>query len=284
MKKVFSILISLSVFISVLAQTATKYQVDKLWKTDTVLTTVESLKYDADNNCIYAACIDGKPSAKDGNGYIAKLSIDGKIIDKKWIDNLDAPKGMGIYKDTLYVTNIDELVEIDMQTPQISKRIKIKGAEFLNDIDVDVNTGRVFISDMATSKIHVYQNNEVTLYSNNVLLKGCNRLYFKDHTLYAGTKNGVVSFNETNKKAFLFIEHNGGIDGLEAFEGNAFLVSNWAGEVAIISPGNAKIILFDTSKKGVNAADIDYIPEKNIILVPTFFANKAVAYKISKQY
>jgi hypothetical protein len=40
------------------------------------------------------------------------------------------------------------------------------------------------------------------------------------------------------------------------------------------------IKLLDTSEVEINTADIDYVPGKNMVLVPTFFTNRVDAYKL----
>src|SRR5690242_11795121 len=66
----------------------------KIWETDTVLTTCESVIYDATNNVLYVANINGDPSGKDGNGFISAVSLEGKVSNVKWATGMDAPKGM----------------------------------------------------------------------------------------------------------------------------------------------------------------------------------------------
>ena len=46
------------------------------------------------------------------------------------------------------------------------------------------------------------------------------------------------------------------------------------------SKGEPAIKILDTKAQKLNTADIGIIPKKNILLVPTFFGNKVVAYKI----
>jgi hypothetical protein len=40
--------------------------------------------------------------------------------------------------------------------------------------------------------------------------------------------------------------------------------------------------LLDTKEAKINAADLEYIPGKNLLLVPTFFVNTITAYSIKK--
>jgi hypothetical protein len=52
--------------------------------------------------------------------------------------------------------------------------------------------------------------------------------------------------------------------------------------VHYVSPEWKNTKLLDTSADKINAADIEYIPEKRLLLVPTFFKNTVVAYEVSK--
>jgi len=40
--------------------------------------------------------------------------------------------------------------------------------------------------------------------------------------------------------------------------------------------------LLDTSDTLTNAADIDFVPEKGLLLVPTFFGNRLAAYRVAR--
>jgi hypothetical protein len=49
-----------------------------------------------------------------------------------------------------------------------------------------------------------------------------------------------------------------------------------------ISPEWKKTLVLDTRTDSVSAADIEYIQEKNLLLVPGFFKNKVMAYEVTK--
>jgi hypothetical protein len=65
-------------------------------------TTPESMVYDAESDIYLVSNINGEPLGADDNGFIAKVSPEGKITEGKWIDGakdtvkLDAPKGMAL--------------------------------------------------------------------------------------------------------------------------------------------------------------------------------------------
>jgi hypothetical protein len=253
---------------------------EKVWETDTLLRVPESVKYDAKANRIFVANINGNPSDKDANGFISELAADGSIKNLHFVDGLDAPKGMGILGNSLFVTNIDEIVEISLSEAKILNRFKVQNARFLNDIDVDETTKRVFVSDMAKSTIHLLQNGVLSVFWQDTALKNVNGLYFYNDHLLAGCASGVYKIQESGK-ATLFIEHLGGIDGLEWVRNEQFLVSDWSGAVHLIEPGKESTLIFDTSADNINAADIDFNHQTKTLYVPTFFDHRVMSYKIN---
>ena len=70
-----------------------------------------------------------------------------------------------------------------------------------------------------------------------------------------------------------------GGDGLIILEKDVYLASRWHGEVWLIQGEDATLLL--DSKGDMQTADIAYIPEENLVLVPRFFSNKVLAYRLS---
>jgi len=256
-----------------------KVVLKKVWESPDLLTTSESVCYDSKNHLLYVSCINGNPTDKDGNGYISSLSLAGEIITLKWIEGLNAPKGMGIYNNKLYVTDIDQVIEIDINQATITKNISVEGARFLNDITIDTD-GAVYISDMSTSKIHRFNNGILETWYDKDQLHGTNGLFYKDKEILVGTKNGIFSIRIEDKRIWHLISDTGGIDGLEADGNGNYIISDWMGKIQLVSEEDDPITLLNTSNTGVNAADIEYIIEKNLLLVPTFSDNRVMAYEV----
>jgi hypothetical protein len=101
----------------------------------------ESVKYDSDLDVWYVSNVNGDPFAKDGNGYISRLRGDGSpdslefIVGGKNGVTLNAPKGMAIVGDTLWVADVDAVRGFDRKTGGPVATIELgKQAKFLNDI------------------------------------------------------------------------------------------------------------------------------------------------------
>ena len=252
-------------------------RLEKVWQTTCDLKTPESALYDSDKNVIYVANINGDPAEKDGNGFISILNADGSEKNLKWITGLNAPKGMAIFKGKLYVADINQLVEIDIEKGTILKKYDAPDAVFLNDVTACMN-GMIFVSDTRTAKIHVLNENKFTVWYEGAPLETPNGLMAEKGKLFVGDKN-IYEFDIKTKKSTLLIEDAGGVDGLEKNNDGDFVFSNWPGKIFIQKNGKT-IKLLDTTDKELNTADIDYDLKHDLVLVPTFFDNHIIAYKI----
>src|SRR6478609_4811963 len=84
--------------------------VQQVWSTDTILRTPESVFYDSKREILYVANINKiNKDSPDGDGFISKVKLDGKIEKLNWITGLNDPKGIAIVGGTLYVSDIKQL-------------------------------------------------------------------------------------------------------------------------------------------------------------------------------
>ena len=251
-------------------------KLEKVWET-TGLKTPESVLYYPEKDVIFVANINGDSSAKDGNGFISVLNTDGKIKTLEWVKDLNAPKGMAIFKGKLYVADVDQLVEIDIEKGTITARYEAPGAVFLNDVTACMN-GMIFVSDTRTAKIHVLNDGKFTVWMEGKPLETPNGLMAEKGKLLVGDKN-IYEVDIQTKKVTQLIEDAGGVDGLEKNNAGDFVFSNWPGRIFIHKNGKT-IKLLDTTENKLNTADIDYALKLDLVLVPTFFDNRILAYKI----
>jgi hypothetical protein len=119
-----------------------KTSINILRETPNDLNNPESVVYAPKQNVLFVSNIDGKPDQKDQNGFISKVSpSNGSIVELNWLTGLNAPKGMAIYNNNsssrLYVSDVTDLVEIDIGSGKIIKRFNAPGSAFLNDVALD---------------------------------------------------------------------------------------------------------------------------------------------------
>jgi Arylesterase len=269
--------IILAGFLLAVIQVKAQHSLTKIWATDTVLGVPESVLYDAADKLLYVSLIDGDNATKDGKGEVAKLGLDGRIIDAAWVTGLNAPKGMGRFKDMLYVADLDEVAIIDMKAAKILRRIPVAGAVFLNDVTVSAD-GLVYISDSRTGKVHLLKGDVVTDYLTG--LKGPNGLLAVDNELYVLASGELLQFGADKKKTVLATGMNPSTDGIEAIDANSFVVSSWAGVVYYVPKKGSYQQLIDLTADKINTADIGYDAVKKIVYIPTFFKNNVMAYQL----
>jgi outer membrane protein assembly factor BamB len=278
-KSQFTILLILSSLTMFAQDIIISDKLEKVWETSDVLKICESVCYDVERDILFVSCINGNPTSKDGSGYIAQVSPEGEIISGKWVSGLDAPKGIGIFNGKLYVTDIDNLIEIDINTAKIENRFPVEGAKFLNDVTIDPK-GNVYFSDMSTNLIHKLSNRNIELFLDNPEISNPNGILYENGDIVIGTKNGIFAVRISDGKMWHIIKNTGGIDGLKSDGNGSYIISDWKGKVQLVNTEKKPFILLNTSETGINAADIEYIQKTNLLLIPTFGANKVTAYKI----
>lgn len=277
MKKFALVLGILSVIFSVGLHA--QHQLIKKWESDTLLKVPESVLFDAANKLLYVANIDGQPGEKDGKGSIGKVGLDGKIVKVDWVSGLNAPKGMALYQNNLYVADLEEVAVIDIKTGTITKRIPVEGSKFLNDVTVD-KKGVVYVSDSRVRKLHRIENGVVTTLLDSMSLKGPNGVLSQGDNFYV-LDAGTMYKMENDKSLTKITEGmEGGTDGIENVQGNEFIVSCWGGVIYYVNGDGSKEKLLDTREQKINSADIGYDAKTRMVYVPTFWKNSIVAYEV----
>ena len=255
---------------------AQKHQLVKLWETDTIINIPESVLPDLNKNILYVSLIDGGGWDADGKGGVGKLSLSGKIIDTNFITGLNAPKGLGKFGNRLYAADISKVVVIDIKKGKVEKEISIPGASGLNDITVS-SKGAVYVSDSKTSKIWKIENDEPSIFLENI--QGANGLKAMGNDLiFAEGKD--LKRADANKKISLIATVTEGIDGIEPVANGDFLATSWVGYIYYVHANGNVETLLETHNQKINAADIGYNLEKKIVYVPTFLHKTVAAYQL----
>jgi len=260
-----------------------KLKLMKLWETKTDLKVPESVLYNPSENILYVSNINGKPTEKNGKGFISKVSLSGEILVLKWATGLNAPKGSGIYGGSLYVTDIDELVEIDLKTGKILSKYPAVGAGFLNDVTIDKD-GNVYVSDMSSQNSVLYKlvQKKMIVWLKGPEVSRPNGLYVEKNKLILGN-SGDGSLKEIDletQKISIIAKIGSGIDGVQSDGKGNYFISDWRGKTSYVTSSGQVTVLLDTTDQKINSADIEYIESKQLLLIPTFFDNRVVAYKV----
>jgi sugar lactone lactonase YvrE len=250
----------------------------------------ESVVFDPDAGVLYVSNIDGDPSAKDGNGFICRVGLDGKILDLDWVGGLNAPKGLGVRNGRLYAADIDALVEINTSDRTV-KRYPAPAAKFLNDVTID-DAGRVYVSDMMDDAIYRLSDGEFKLWVRDPKLASPNGLLAEGDRIVVGSWGVITEGFETKTPGHLVTvsiadktvtdlgsdQPFGNVDGVEPDGRGNYFVTDWMiGALYHVSPtGEVKRLL----KLNPGSADLTYLPAQQLLIVPMMNDGKLVAYHV----
>lgn len=260
------------------------FEITEAWRTDTLLLTPESVIFDNKRDIFYVSNLNNEPRLKDGNGFISRVDKNGKIVDLRWIEGLSSPKGLAISGDTLFAADIDEVVAMDINSGRIIKKISVQGAALLNDITTNPD-GILYISDTDANRIYVYDKGVISVWFDEQL-NGLNGLLWDNDRLLVASQgsNDFAAIDLKSKNRQLItdgINHGDGIawTGIPGY----YIVTDWEGEIFMINPDSTAVSLLRTKDQGINSADIEYLRDMNLLLVPTFYRNSLVAYNLAEK-
>jgi sugar lactone lactonase YvrE len=251
----------------------------------------ESVVQDPLTGALYVSSLNGAIMQKDGNGFISKLSPDGKMLHRDWVKGLNSPTGLSLHDRTLYVADVDELVEINAASGSIVKKYPAKGAVFLNDV-VAAPDGTVYASDTPTNTIWRLKDGVMEAWLADDKLQNPNGLLVQGDKLIVASFGKMPSEGQKQELAGLLsvnIEDKaispigkgtpiGNLDGLEPLAPGVWLVTDWAaGKLYKIDAKGKVEELLDLNQ---GSADLTYLADKKIILIPLMLDNSLAAYQL----
>jgi DNA-binding beta-propeller fold protein YncE len=285
MRILFALLLSLTI-VSAAYAGAPK----KLWALKG-LDAPESVVFDPASNALYVSNIGGKIWQKDGDGFIAKVSPGGKMIERQWVTGLSSPTGLALDGGKLYVADIDQLVEIDIASKSIAKRYPAPGAKWFNDVASD-GKGVVYVADSATNTIWRLKDGKLEAWLTDEALNSPNGLHVEGDTLIvapfgAMAETGkeaklanllIVSLNDKSIKQLGIGLAFGNLDGVEPVEPGVYLVTDWVSGPLYRVDAQGNVVRLLDLRQGT--ADLTFLPETKTILIPMMLDNALVAYKL----
>jgi hypothetical protein len=261
------------------------------WTVTEGIAAPESAYFDEASGFIFSSQIDGAPDARDGNGRIVKIGADGKLVSANWATGLNAPKGLRGCRGTLWTADIDEVVGFDIASGKQTSRLKIDGAQFLNDVACG-GDGTVYVSDMLASRIYSVANGKATVFADGESLEYPNGLLVAGNRLIVGgwgkpeadftTKVPGRLFAldlKSKQKTAITPQPFANIDGVESDGAGGFLVSDYlSGRVHhVLASGQSRVLL----QFAAGAADLGFVPATRTVVMPHMNDNRVAAYDVS---
>lgn len=231
----------------------------------------------APDGSYFISNVAGEGSAKDGNGFVSRLGPDGTVLSLRWAQGLDAPKGMTVMGDTLYVADIDQVVTFDVHTGTKQDTIAIEGAVFLNDMTVWQD--EVLVSDSRTARIHRLTAEGPELLGASDGWAGINGLLGDGERLLITTMT-EGKLIERRRDGFEEILARGMInaDGVGRVPGGGYLVSSWPGEIHYVSEDGQVTTLQDTQAEGILQNDLSVFGD--VVIVPNWMPGTVTAWRV----
>ncbi len=256
------------------------------WNTEQGDLYPESVVYDPQRDVLYYSNFDVKASKKDyPSGYISKMNTDGKILELKFIDNLNSPAGICLFKDNIYITERDGLSVYSLSKGKLkNKYIYPQKMKFANDIAAD-EKGNIYITNTDTSNgiddIYVLQKDKIEPWMASEQLSQLNGILYDNESLIVGNSgmNLLQKINiKTKEIQTIACLGSGIIDGIKKDINGNYLISLWEGNLyEIKDTGEMELLL--SSENKFNTADFEYIPNKNMLVIPTFLGKNIRCYK-----
>lgn len=267
------------------------FAAEPVWSTSG-LKMPESVEFDVHRDRFYVANINGGITEEDGNGSIGLLDGSGKLIDVDWVVGLHSPKGLALQGDKLYVADVKQLVVINVATGKLVARYEAKESLVLNGISIN-KAGKIFVSDWTGNRIYTLDDGELKIWLESAELNSPNGLWADNDYLYVASwgKNPKADFTTDTTGSIKKIslktkrietidqgDRWNNMDGIARYGKDKWLISDFIkGEILLINKGG-QVEKTIVSKKG--AADIFYVAEKNLLVVPLLMDNQVSAYKV----
>lgn len=268
--------------------------VQRITVADTGFRTPESVLYDEAADAYIVSNINGSPLDQDDNGFLSRLAPDGTVMALKWVDGaapdvtLNAPKGMAIKGDTLFVADIDALRLFHRVSGAALGSRMVPGATFLNDVAVGPD-GTVYVTDsgLKAAAQGFAPSGSDAIYRFDA--SGKPVAVARDTAL--GRPNGiladttgltVVTFGSgeifhldvtSGAKTALPKPPRGGLDGVVRAADGSLLVSSWDGRAIYRLAAGVWTVAVDSVEA---PADIGYDGKRARVLIPLFTANRVI--------
>lgn len=267
--------------------------------------TPESAIHDLVQDVWFVTNINGNPGAKDNNGFISRVGVDGTVDSLRWIEGgrngvtLHAPKGTALVGDTLWVADIDAVRGFDSRSGAPLATVEFGDrAAFLNDVAAGPD-GALYVTD--TGIRFDAEGNMAPAGTDQVFRLGADRSVttaLKSSALPA--PNGIAWDNGGSRFVIVSVQApglfqwrpgtgeperlgaaGGRNDGVLVLHENVVLLTSWADSSLIAwENGQARRLLGGIA----SPADIGIDPNRNRIAIPLFTENRVEFYTLPRRW
>ncbi len=257
-------------------------RLEQVWVLEASVKGPETVVFDAKRNCLYISNYDlDTPNDELGSDFITQLSLDGQVLEEKWVDGVSSPLGMEIHDDKLYVVERLGISVIEIETRKTVEKIQVPDGVFLNDLSIDVD-GTIYATDPSASAILRVQGGIVSKWLSGDEFPGVNGIMVDGDSVLIGTSGepALKRINKDTGELTVIAQFESGIlDGIQKTN-SGYFVSLYRGELYLVETGKEPVRLLNTSEGEVSCANFLYISEKNLFVIPELRNNSISAYKL----
>lgn len=255
-----------------------QHSLELVWKTDSVFKFSEGVVPEPGGKFLFVSNTIGSPMEKDGKGSISKVGFDGKIIDLNWVTTgMNAPKDIQVYKNLIYVADLDEVIVVDINKAAVVQTIKIEGARLLHNFAIDKN-GIVYVSDLFAGTVYKVENGKASLYLEKLGYAAGMLAVGSD--LYVLTGGNLVKADKDKNITTISKGMDNRMNGLAMVNEKEFLVTSWGGIMYYVNADGTNQVLLDTTKQRIPSGIIYYDQKTKIVYMTTDERNVLKAFKV----
>lgn len=206
-------------------------------------------------------------------GYVSQVSLDGEVLNERFIDGLDAPGGNYIIDGTLWQMAGD-LLEVDIATATVVNTFAApEGAGLLPDVAV-TSDGRAFVTG-SDGTIYLAADGALTPWLQGPDLQGANGIKIDGNTIFVNAGGAIKVIDiETQAISDYGSATLGMRDDLEIVPTG--MIASGGGTVVEVTPdGTVTEVIGAPGITGLT-----YVPDRGVVVATHLMAGELAAYQV----